>query len=286
MKVLFIIITLISSSLYAQNDQISGSYYQTSGNPEGGTTFIILPNHTFVVAYFGGARKGTWKLKAGDIYEFTYHTEEKHVLFGRTKSEDKDSVNVNIGVDEQEGIAIRFNAINKEPFIPLFNKGANCFSYPYHYKQKEQLKTLDISVPKERQYYKEISTDSVNIYSFKVEEDYNDFILIGLPETYSRPGSFIAKYHEGVLSLDENTNLKKGENYEDLNEETLNFAKSYTDTEILPQVLEYGNEFFPHHGEYPDKNDLKPFYKIRPVVKPLKDIVISENNLFTAKCDD
>jgi len=285
MKALFIIMTLISSSIYAQNDQISGSYSQSSGNPEGGTTFIILPNQTFIVAYFGGARKGTWKLKADDIYEFTYHTEEKYVLYGRFNSELKNSVSVSIGVDSREGLAVRFNKIKEEPFTPVFNKGANCFSYPYYYKQKKKLNTLEISVPKEERYYQEEPTDSVSIYSFKVEEDYNEFILAGLSEEYSQAGSFIAKYHEGVLSLDERTNLRKGKNYEDLSEETLNFAKSYTETEILPQILEYGNEFFPYY-EYPSENDLKPFYKIKSDIKTLKGIKFSENSLFIAKCDD
>ncbi|QNK77613.1 hypothetical protein H7F37_00535 [Winogradskyella sp. PAMC22761] len=285
MKALFIIMTLISSNLYAQNDQISGSYAQSSGNPEGGSTFIVLPNQTFIVAYFGGARKGTWKLKADGIYEFTYHAEAKFVLYGRFNSELKDSVNVSIGVDSREDLAVRFNKISEEPFTPIFNKNANCFSYPYYYKQKGKLNTLEVSVPRDDYYYEDEPTDSVSIYSFKVEENYNDFILAGLSENYSQAGSFIAKYHDGVLLLDAYTKLRKGKNYEDLSEETLNFAKTYTETEILPQKLEYGNEFFPYY-EYPNENELKPFYKIASEVKDLKGITFTENSLFIATCDD
>lgn len=280
-----IALIFLSLVMHAQNDSIAGSYYQSSGNPEGGTSFIVSPNNHFVVAYFGGVQKGTWKLLENDTYEFKYHSEPKFVLYGRQNPKLKDSVAISFAVDRSRGIAFRINGNKNDTFTPMFNKGANCFSYPYIHKQTEKLTSLDAFSPDYANYRDGKLDDLPGFYNFEITDTYNDFIIAGLSEEYSQGGSFIAKYKDGILSLDERTKLKRGKAYEDIDEETRNFVNSHTESEILPSLLEYGNEFF-SHVENPTDNDLIPFKRLEVTIKSSKDVVVSENSLFFASCDD
>ena len=271
--------------MFSQNDSITGSYYQSSGNPEGGTTTIVLPNNTFVVGYFGGMRKGTWKLIKNDAYKFTYHVEPKFVLYGRHNSKLKDSVAISMSIDGNKGVSVRFNGSSSDAFTPVFNKGANCFDYPYIYKQKEKLNSLEAFAPDYSNYLEGKLGDLPGFYSFKIEEDYNEFILAGLSEEYSEAGSFKATYKNGILSLGADTDLKKSGQYEDLDEETLSFIKSHIEIDILPKLLEYGNEFFPHY-ENPMATDLIPFTRLESQLNSSKAINIEATSLFIATCED
>ncbi|CAH8283289.1 hypothetical protein EV196_102251 [Mariniflexile fucanivorans] len=282
---LILILAFFSTFMFSQNDAISGSYYQSSGSPEGGANFIVMPNNHFVVAYFGGIQKGTWKLEADGTYEFKYHAEPKFVLYGRHNTRLKDSISVSLAVDGNKGIAFRFNGSTDDIFTPMFNKGANCFSYPYIYKQKDKLISLDAFSPDYKNYDDGRQGDLPGFYSFKIEESYNDFIVAGLSEEYSQGGSFRAKYKDGVLLLDEMTNLEKRGDSEDLDEETLSFVTRHTEFEIFPKLLEYRNEFFPHYDD-PTDEDMIPYTKIDSVNKSSKDIIVSEAYLFYTSCED
>lgn len=284
-NVVLIIISCFTTALFAQNTSISGSYYQSSGNPEGGTTFIIVPNNTFVVAYFGGMRKGTWKQNENDGYTFVFHVEPKFVLYGRNNPKLKDSVSVRMSIDANKGFAVRFNKLKKGEFKPVFNEGANCFSYPYIYKQKDDLTNLEAYAPDFRKYFEGEIYELPEVYDFKIKESYNEFILAGLSAEYSRAESFMATYNNGVLTIEGNKDLKKRKNFEDLDNETLAFIKQHTENEMLPKVLDYGNTFFPNY-ENPTETDLKSFFRIEPKLTSSKGITVSKSSLFVTNCED
>lgn len=250
-----------AASSFSQNEKILGSYYMNSGNPEGGTTLFVMPHNTFVVAYFGGLCKGNWELKE-DAYQFTYHSEPKVVLYERHNPRLKDSISVNMSVDRDGELAVRFNAEENDPFTPVFNKDANCMDYPYIYKQKEVLINLIVHVPDLRYGYEETLQDLSEIYNFKNAEGLNEFILAGLSDEYSEGGTFQATYGNGVLTLNGGQdNLKKSGNYEDIDPEILGFITQHTEMEMFPTRLEYGHEFFPYY-EDPKPKHLKPFKRI------------------------
>ena len=283
-KLLISIVVSFSSFMFSQDDDISGSFSQSIGQPEGGTTLIVLPNNQFVATYFGGLQKGTWEKKKNNMYEFTYHAEPKFVLYGRYNPQIKDSVSVNIATDNHNGLSVRINGSKNSDFIPIFNNDSNCFDYPYYYKQKEQLKILEAFAPDYQNFEKGRSGDLPGFYSFNIKMNYNDFILTGLSEEYTQGGMFEAKYEKGVLYLDEDTGLKKSSEYNDLQEETLNFIEEHTATEILPKILEYGNEFFPYYDN-PTADDLIPFQRLASEIKSSIDIKFSKRSLFVASCD-
>lgn len=283
---LFAIVFSFTSLLSSQNDstEVVGSYYISSGNPEGGTNIIVMPNNTFVVGYFGGMRKGTWKKQDGK-YIFTYHVEPQVVLYARNNLSIKDSVSVQIGLDGSKDFALRFNASENTPFTPIFNENPNCFSYPYVHKLDNALNTLDVLIPnKGYDNYGEI-IELNKIFGFKITEDYNEFIVAGLSDEYSEPGSFLATYENKSLVLDNSQIIKKRRSYEDLGKEDLHFVKQYTQTEIFPKLLDRGSEFFPYY-ENPSENELLPFTRIESKMVDGNDVELVAESLFFASCED
>ncbi|WP_121906808.1 hypothetical protein [Ulvibacter antarcticus] len=283
---IFFLVFCFSIGCLSQNNEndITGSYYMSSGNPEGGTNMIVMPNNTFVVSYFGGMRKGTWELK-DNKYKFTYHVEPKFVLYGRHNTNLQDTVMVNMSVDANKELAIRFNSDSVGAFSPIFNKGANCFSYPYIYKQHETINILDAYAPNLNYYHEGEISNSPEFYSFRIKEAYNDFILVGLSSEYSRAGSFNAVYKDGIMDIENQGKVKKSIDYKDIGEEDLLYIQEYTKTEILPKLLEYGNEFFPYY-ENPTKADLVPFTRIDATFLSSEGIVVLDKSLFIVNCDD
>ena len=284
-SLLFSVITLVTFSLMAQNKEITGKYYESSGNPEGGTTFIVMPNNTFVVAYFGGIQKGTWEA-IDNFYTFTYHSEPKFVLYGRKNPTVRDSVFISFSVEANLKYAVRFNATKDQSFNPIFNNGANCFSYPYGYKQVEPFKIIEAYAPALVAYYSGEAQGSSELYSYAIEDDYNEYLLTGLPSEYSQGGSFRALFENGELILGDGKSIKKSGDIKDLREEDLKFITSHTENELLPKVLEYGNQFFPYFDESNETN-LIPFTRIEPKRStPKSPLQVSEKSLFVVTCEE
>jgi len=276
----------ITTTANCQSDsaEIVGSYYMSSGNPEGGSHFIVMPDHTFVVTYFGGMRKGTWELQ-DDRYFFTYHVEPVFVLYARNNPKVTDSVSVRIAIDGNRSFALRLNASGDEPFTPLFNKNANCFDYPYILKQKEALKNLDAYAP-DRGYRSQNELEDLGEqYSFNTEIQHNEFILAGLSREYSTPRSFSATFANNSMVLNDSKTIEKSGEIEDMNAEDMQFVKQFIETELFPKQLVYGNEFFPHYDS-PTETNIQPYVRIEAKLTSLQHIVIQEKSLFLANCED
>lgn len=280
-----LLLSLLCYIGFSQNKEeaISGSYYISSNDPHGGTHFIVMPDQHFVVAYFGGMRKGTWK-RHGDTYHFTYHTEPRFVLYARQNPSIVDSIQVRVGLDGNQGFAARFNGSPLDAFTPIFNEDSNCYSYPYIYKQTAALEQLDVYAPDLREYYQGEIHELPDYYSFHIGATYNEFMLKGLPDEYSTEGSFTATFSNGSMIIDNQTNLKKRRNYADLNPEDLQYFEQYTNTEIFPSQLNYGNEFFPYVEE-PTDDDMLPFTRIEAVLIA-SDGVVDGAVLFVSRCEE
>lgn len=69
-NLIFVTCIIFSLSLTGQNisnDDVVGVYKERSNDPVGGATFIFLPDHTYVIAYFGGFQKGVWELNGEKV---------------------------------------------------------------------------------------------------------------------------------------------------------------------------------------------------------------------------
>lgn len=283
---LIFLFSLTVTMVFSQDEvaSIAGSYRVSGNSPEGGSSIIVMPNNKFVVGYFGGMRRGTWEFKDGNYY-FEYQVEPKFVLYGRVNPSIKDSIALRMCVDGVRGYTVRFNGSNDDSFLPIFNEGANCFSYPYIYKQKEPLERLAAYAPDPRTYYEDELRAYPEIYDYIIKEDYNEFILAGLKSEYSEAGSFTAIFKDNSMVIDGGKSIKKGRNYEDLKGEDMTYIENYTQTEILPVSLEYGNEFFPNYEE-PSVDELIPFSRIEAILIPSGKVKIGTKSLFVARCED
>lgn len=272
----------VCNSQQVEANEITGVYSMSGNSPEGGSHIIVMPNNRFVTAYFGGMRKGTWQYK-NDTYWFTYHTESKLTLYGRNNPTINDSISIAMNVNGRNDLAIRFN--DNSQFTPIFNEGANCFLYPYVHTLQLALVTLEAFIPDKRRYYEgEIGALS-KIARFDINASYNQYILIELPEEYTVEASFTAIFKDNTMQIDNSEVIKKRNAYENINAEDMQYFEQFTNTELLPPVLAYGNEFFPYF-ENPLETDLIPYTRINFRTIASKGISIAQTSLFISRCED
>ncbi|SCY04555.1 hypothetical protein SAMN05192588_0877 [Nonlabens sp. Hel1_33_55] len=288
MKYTFLFVMFCMASFgHAQESSadISGSYHIPSNDPQGGSSIIISADHHFAIAYFGGIQKGTWE-QNGSIIQFTFHKEPRAVLYAKKNSTVNDSVGVRVSMNDFNEVALRFNAYDDEPFIPLFNEKANCFTYPYIYKQPEALNQIDVYFKDEREYYEgEIQAPPADVYRFNSLGKYNDFILVGLSSDYSQGGSFTATFENNTLTMSGQSSLKKRSEYADINSEDLAYFDKIFNNELFPETLNAQDQFFPYH-ENPTDDDLKSFVRIHPEYISSDHIIVVSGSLFYAVCED
>ncbi len=254
---------------------IVGLYRLPNANPESGQTVIIFENNTFATFFFGGALKGTWKMVSNQI-NFKTDANPKFYLYGRNLSALKDSTQLNFSCEENA--LVNLNTKTSNTFQPLFNKDANCFNYPYIHKTNTPLGYLAVAKQEHS------ANDSFDIYNYEIDEKYNDLMVIGLSDQYTTAIEFSAIYKAGNLYFgSDKAASKKPLSMEDSVED-----KAYMDhfmaTALIPEILIYGNEFFPNYDN-PTPAELAPFTRIEPIKKEKGKVTIGKDNLFTATCN-
>ena len=210
MKYLFglALVCMISPCAAQEIPEISGAYHVSSGDPHGGSHIVVSPDHHFAIAYFGGIKKGTWQ-QVGDSYEFTYHQEPKVVLYARSNPSLTDSLQIRVGLNANRGFAIRVNPSATSEFTPIFNEAANCFLYPYIYKQTQKITSIEIYQDENYRYSgNETKNARKEVFKFAGLENYNDFLLAGLSETYSIGGTVTATFADGQLYMNGSDDLQ------------------------------------------------------------------------------
>ena len=276
---LFLLFFTLITSLCAQ--EVSGVYHVRGNSPEGGTNYVLFPDNTFVVGYFGGMITGTWK-KDGDLISFKNRVEPKFVLYGRTSTIVKDTVNVRFNVLENQGVAVGFTKQEPTYLKYVFNKNANCFSYPYIHKQTEKVTNIYVAtIP----YNSASKTSASAVFHFQNPENFNEFILINLPDEYTEDINFSARIENDLLYFDTNLEGSTKRSLESLSEEDSFYLKNYTQNSILPAMLEYGNEFFPY-VEQPTAQDLVPFNRIEPTILKYLKIELVKGSFFYTTCEE
>tara|TARA_A100000171_G_C2139337_1_gene153397 strand:- start:76 stop:933 length:858 start_codon:yes stop_codon:yes gene_type:complete len=276
---LFLLFFTLITSLCAQ--EVSGVYHVRGNSPEGGTNYVLFPDNTFVVGYFGGMITGTWK-KNGDLISFKNRVEPQFVLYGRRSTIVKDTVNVRFNVRENQGVAVGFTRQEPAYLKYVFNKNANCFSYPYIHKQTEKVTDLYVAtIP----YNSACKTSASAVFHFQNPENFNEFILINLPDEYTEDINFSARIENDLLYFDTNLEGSTKRPLESLSEEDSFYLKNYTQNSILPAMLEYGHEFFPY-VEDPTVQYLIPFNRIEPTILKYLKIELVKGSFFYTTCEE
>lgn len=268
-------------ALSLQAQDVEGVYHVKGNSPEGGTNYVIFPDNTFVVGYFGGMITGTWE-KEGNTVAFKSRVEPKFALYGRNLSTLQDTVQIRFNVRESQGVAVGFSEMSVLPLQYVFNKNPNCFSYPYIHTQTKKITDCYVAnIP----YNSVAQTTVPQALHFEGLDIYNEFILINLPNEYTKSITFSARIEQDLLYFDTSANGSKKRSLESLSEEDMFYLKNYTQNSILGATLTYGDEFFPY-TENPTEKDLTPFIRIDASLLGLTKVEIVEDSFFTAICDE
>ena len=280
MNKLFYLFFLTSCIAMAQNfktEDIVGSYRIPSNDPQGGQSVMIFENNTFATFYFGGALKGTWEIEGNEI-KFKTVSNPKFYLYGRESKTLKDSTHLKFSTEEST--LVNLAPKTSDIFRPLFNEGANCFGYPYIYKTSTHLGHLNFG---KEYYYYGVGFD---IFKFEVPKKFNDLIVIGLQDEYTKEIEFSALYKDGKLYFNRGKKpASKRPSSLEANKEEKAYLNKFMNQELIPETLIYGNEFFPYYDN-PAEEELIPYIRIAPIKKEKGQVKVGKNNVFTATCEE
>jgi len=284
-KYLFFYVILYGFFSNAQNtieEEVVGVYQMRQG-PDDMVSIIILPNHHYVIAYFGGMQKGTWELQDNFI-NLTQTAEPTFILYGRKRESYKNKTTIRYNVEASNRVFVSWQTAQPKDFVPVFNNMANCFSYPYIQALETKLKNLYVS---QLGYsYGDQGLNKVEIQNFKIPEAYNELILINLSQEYTHGSKQKAMFKDGKLYLESNVEGISKRPLESLSREDKAYMSQFSNQSLFKEQLSWGDEFFPYY-ENPNPEESQPFYRV-PINK--KDTQSPSKTkkapLFVAECEN
>ena len=176
---------------------ISGMYNVSSGNPEGGNTFLIFDDHRFVVAFFGGVITGSWAEDGNQINFKPFTNEHKFYVYGRYNENLKDSSRIFFKGFEKEPTFIGFETqqTNKAILRPVYNPGPSCVPYPSTAMFYGKPTRILFSHKSDKGDDQALTSE---VYSFDQLNKNNDFVAIyHRDDQDKRP--FTATFKDGML---------------------------------------------------------------------------------------
>ena len=134
-QIILLLFIGITQKVIAQKSTIIGMYSTSMGSNQQATAAIfVLDNNNFLEAYFGGMRKGTWKIIKDSLVEFKYTDipASPFTLFGRQNKNIGDSVRMFFEGFNASPAAFHFGNLKcRMPLMTkVFNDDANCISFP------------------------------------------------------------------------------------------------------------------------------------------------------------
>lgn len=217
----------------AQNSpNIIGAYNLGSSSPEGGSHLIVLESGDYAIAYFGGVQTGKWNISEGNNFIFTPNNKEsKFEIFGRHNKDLKGETKIYFNSFENSQTFIQLKKEEEKEELTMqrvFNKGANCFSYPYISTFKTIANSISFTYIKYGDTNRTIST-------FENPDGFNDFIanFIEVEKFSARP--FFASLKNNHLYFEDETISKRTPINKD--SEDIQFIKKIIDTELNQDTL-------------------------------------------------
>lgn len=201
---LFLIFLLFITNAKAQ---FAGKYNLRDGGVDSPSSqLLVRENHEFILVYFGGVKKGTWKELDANSIQLT-ETKPKAgpiLLYGKT---DKNYNGVAVDVygihDAEAFIQFSKDTILSKDLQPVFNPSPNCTGNNYVIERaNKDDKWLTISIPANPTFrsMKTIYPYKVLSYTFPLDKKFNIYQLFFNPENI---------FLEFSLTL-----VKKGETYQ------------------------------------------------------------------------
>lgn len=286
MKYLVLVfLVTVNTTIMAQEittESVIGVYSLPTNNPEGGQSFAIFPDSTFVSVYFGGTIKGTWEIKDNAVH-FTTSAEPKIALYGRRIKALKDTTQLDFGGEFNRRAKVNLEMEVGDVMHNIFNEGANCKGYPYIYKTKKALARIAFAISDGA---RNRNQENFKLFTFEIPESYNDIIAINLPVQYTTENRFSARCENAGLYFNSASKPASKSPLSSVSEEDMNFYKRTT-KRLLSDTISYNSELFPY-VEDPTEEMLLSFYIIVPtsiITVKEKDIKVKPTSMYTAVCD-
>lgn len=294
--------------------------YDTSGNgdPQGGGALYVLPDHRFVMIFFGGAAMGTWEINGDDVL-FKSKTKPKGFrIYGRHNNKLGNNIQVFFdGFDTYGGAAIGFDASTKN-VKQVFNDAPNCTERPTVGKFSGIPQNIVLAAHPVDENGTIEDGSAWRVYTFDNKNKDNDFIAEYNPEgNHERLQNFRGEIKDGKLDFDKKGSAKKpfpgaremepiykflniplepesvfyNAHYtmgpENLEEDTLNYRFNIKkDAYINFRNYVEGEENKPQKKGSDDYDNLNVVYRYRKLTstKTSGQVNLDAKPIFTAKC--
>lgn len=260
LSLLFILVFSIGKS------QFIGQYNMRDGGVDTpNSQLLILPDHEFMIYYFGGFKKGTWKELDKNTIELreTPLFATPVMVYGKSERSDAAFITFDVHSLYKAHASIRFskNETFTDELQPIFNNWPNCMEEEYIIKKKKsEYNFVNISIPANPEFGKfgiQYPYKILN-FVFPLDKKYNYFTA--LSGNYANDHLFnitIIKKGNKYLIEDygENTELTR----KDLNEKTLaeaNEVKNYIQN--IEQEENWGEAILSIQKENGIVNQLNP----------------------------
>ncbi len=245
---------LFPTSVAAQQNNITGTYYMsgTPGDGGGGTTLVIEDDHFFTIVAYATLIVGRWELIKEQLILHPDNPEEPFTVYGRHNPDRKNGVKVMFSEFEEDTNYIGFNqeAEKKAVLQLVMNTDANCVPWPVVYAFSDQkIHTVWLATENDRGA-QSLNTAS-SLYEYEIPEKYNDFIFIHHPAARIYP-DFTFRVSPAGLEDRYGGKMKKKE----LNEEDRQFLKEikeqYSTGTFASQEKLYSNSGYNFPLPFPD----------------------------------
>jgi len=174
---------LFVGSAGAQPSPLVGAYRTSAHHsPEGDAQIFFLPDSTYAVLFFGGARAGRWTVKSDTLVYLTPTDVPPRpvALYGRHHAGLGARARIFYGGFATGTAYISAGPQGTEPALRrVFNENANCTSFPY-------VDTMDVVPAVVRILVRHYTdTGAPVVYTFANSEGYNDFVAEDLTERWA-----------------------------------------------------------------------------------------------------
>jgi hypothetical protein len=207
----FMLLLAFSCKSAKPEPDITGQYRMgNGGDPQGGATLFVLPDHRFVVIFFGGAAMGTWEIKDSTAFFKPQTLPSGFNVYGRHNNKLGDSIRVFFdGFATVGGAAIGFDASTKN-VKQVFNDSPNCTQFPYVGKFAQKPAKIVLAARPVDQGGSIAAGAAWHIFTFNNDDHYNDFVAAYKPEQREeRPQDFNGKIKNGKLQLDDRASARE-----------------------------------------------------------------------------
>jgi hypothetical protein len=210
-SVLFTVLFTVACKTPSKPEPDIAGVYNTGngGDPQGGGFLCVLPNHQFVLGFFGGATTGTWKINDTTV---TFKPQVKPTgfrLYGRHNSLLRDSISmlfIGFGVSGVAAIGFDPSANNVRQIFDREPQSADNLYIGKFAGVPANFLLANHTIDKTG---KGTSGNAWQIYRFNNTNGYNDFIAKYLPGT-DQPKTFSGKINkQGRLDFDQKASEKK-----------------------------------------------------------------------------